>query len=339
VNEAIPVAVILAIVPTMLYLVVLNLVDRYEKEPWTILLACIGLGAVVAPALGLGALVVLGRTAALTPQFAAGAAGADPVVAIVQEAAKALVLLGLIRFVRDEFDDVLDGVIYGAAIGAGFAAAETFIFALGGTDTLGNDTLVQLIVAGLDHAFYTAVFGAIAGAATRVASGRMAGVVVLYGLATAILLHALHDGLPAILSRLLDQPDEAVGSLTRLAAVAVNVTGIILLAVVVLLALRREARVLRGQLREEVELGVLGEADYVAVPAIRPRLARQLAARRTHGQAGFRAARTIHATAAELAFHKERLEVRHRHRPPEERTDVLRAEIRRNREILGEIEP
>jgi hypothetical protein len=294
---------------------------------------------VVAPVLAIAALALLGRPAAVTPQFAAGAAGSDPVVAIVQEAAKALVLLVLIRFVRDEFDDVLDGVIYGAAIGAGYAAAETFIFALGGTATLGNDTMAQLIIAGLDHAFYTAVFGAIAGAATRIASGRWAGVVVLYGLATAILLHALHDGLPAILSRLLDTPDAAAGSFTRLVALAVNVSGIILLAVVVLLALRRESRVLRARLREEVDQGYLGEVDYTAIPAIRGRYARQLAARRTHGMAGFRAARSIHATAAELAFHKERLETRQRQRPPAERTDLLRAQIRRNREILGEIEP
>lgn len=337
--DALPVALVLAVGPTLLYLVVLNLVDRYEKEPWTILLACIGLGAVVAPVLAIGALTLLGRPAALTPQFAAGAAGSDPVVAIVQEAAKALVLLGLIRFVRDEFDDVLDGIIYGAAIGAGYAAAETFIFALGDTAALGADTLAQLVVAGLDQALYTAVFGAIAGAATRIASGRWAGVVVLYGLATAILLHALHDGLPAILSRILDQPDAAAGSLTRLVALAVNVSGIILLAVVVLLAQRREARVLRKRLREEVDLGVLGEEDYQAIPGVRARFARQLAARRAHGMTGFRAVRSIHATAAELAFHKERLEVRRRYPPSPERTDLLRAEIRRNREILGEIQP
>ena len=44
--DALPIAVVLAGVPSLAYLVVLNLVDRYEKEPWTILLACIGLGAV-----------------------------------------------------------------------------------------------------------------------------------------------------------------------------------------------------------------------------------------------------------------------------------------------------
>ena len=72
-------AVLLAVVPSLIYLVVLNAIDRYEKEPWTILLACVGVGAVVA----LGALLII-----------------------------------LVRSVRDEFDDILDGVIYGAAVGA-----------------------------------------------------------------------------------------------------------------------------------------------------------------------------------------------------------------------------
>ena len=47
-------AVLLAVVPSLVYLVVLNAIDRYEKEPWTILLACLGVGAVVAPAIAIG---------------------------------------------------------------------------------------------------------------------------------------------------------------------------------------------------------------------------------------------------------------------------------------------
>jgi RsiW-degrading membrane proteinase PrsW (M82 family) len=336
--DALPSAILLAVVPTLLYLLVLNLVDRYEKEPWTILLACAGLGALVAPLLAGGILALLGRPDALTPQFAAGATTADPLIAVVQETVKAAVLVALVHSVRDEFDDILDGVIYGAAIGAGFAAAETFVFVLGGTGSLDGETLGRLVIAGLDHAFYLAVFGAVAGFATRVASHLWATVLLGYGLATAILLHALHDALPAILSRLVDQPDAATGATTRLLAETVNVLGIVLLAVVVVFALRREAHVLRRRLREEVDLGVLGEEDYLAIPAVRARYARQWRARRAHGWPGVRAVRAIHGTASELAFHKERVEHRTRRRPSPERTETLREEIRRHRQTLKEVE-
>ena len=208
-------ALLIAIVPSIVYLAVLNAIDRYEKEPWTILLACLGLGAVVAPILVVLILVLLGRPAALPPAFAPGLRP-DPVVGIVEEVVKGLLLLGLVRSVRDEFDDVLDGVIYGAALGAGFGAAESFLYVVGGTDQLGGDTVALLVVAGLNNAFYTAVFGATLGYAQRLPRAQRIVITVL-GLATAALLHAFHDTLPAILARLLDQPDAALGTASRLA--------------------------------------------------------------------------------------------------------------------------
>jgi protease PrsW len=334
--DALPVAVVLAGVPSLAYLVVLNLVDRYEKEPWTILLACVGLGAVAAPLVASAVLLPLGRSSPLSPQFAADAGGSDLLVAVVQEVAKGGVLLALVHSVRDEFDDILDGVIYGAAIGAGFAAAETFVFALGGTGALDGETLAALAGAGLDHAFYTAAFGAAAGAATRLPSTREAVVVIGLGLASAVLLHALHDALPAILARLVEQPDAATGVAMRAVAQLVNVLGIGLLAVVVVLALRREARVLRTRLQEELELGVIGPEDYAVVPSVRARVLREVRTGRARGFAGLRAVRAVHGSATELAFHKERLEVRRRHRPSPERTEALRGEVLRNRRLLEE---
>ena len=172
-------ALLVALVPSLIYLAVLNAIDRYEKEPWTILiaclvadaidryekepwtilLACLGLGAVVAPLIVIGIFVLTGREPTLPPAFAPGLSP-DAFTAIVETVTMGVLLIVLVRFVRDEFDDVLDGVIYGAAIGAGFGAAESFLYVLGGTDLLSNGTVVSLVVAGLNHAFYMAVFGA-----------------------------------------------------------------------------------------------------------------------------------------------------------------------------------
>ena len=58
------------------------------------------------------------------------------------------------------------------------------------------------MVAGLNHAFYMAVFGAILGWAQRLPRGQRWTAIVL-GLATAAWLHAFHDTLPQILSRVL----------------------------------------------------------------------------------------------------------------------------------------
>jgi len=320
-------ALLLAVVPSVLYLLVLNAIDRYEKEPWTILLACLGLGAVAAPILAVVVLVILGRPASLPPAFAPGLRP-DPLTGIVEEVVKGILLYVLVHTARDEFDDVLDGVIYGAAVGAGFGAAESFLYVLGGTDLLSPATIVALVVAGLNHAFYTAVLGAILGGAQGLNGGRRA-VVVALGLATAALLHAFHDTLPPILARLLGQPDAAVGLASRLLANAVNWLGILVLALIVVLAWRREARILRDELRDEVASGLVSEADYATITSFGGRLRRQARLLRTGGVGSALRLRRLYAAEGELAFHKRRAAIRTRRPPAPERGEALRAEIRR----------
>src|SRR4051812_21561039 len=53
------------------------------------------------------------------------------VAPIVEEAVKAIILVALFLFSWREFDDVLDGVIYGAMVGLGFAFAENMLYLTG----------------------------------------------------------------------------------------------------------------------------------------------------------------------------------------------------------------
>jgi RsiW-degrading membrane proteinase PrsW (M82 family) len=321
-------AVAVAVVPSLVYLAILNAIDRYEKEPWTILLACIGVGAIVAPILSIAILALAGRPAQLPPAFAPGPSP-DALVGIVECLVLGVLLLGLVRFVRDEFDDVLDGVIYGAALGAGFGAAESFLYIVGRTtDVQGGVPIGQLVIAGLNHAFYMAVFGAVLGWSQRLPTAQR-WVATILGLATATWLNAFHDTFPVILSRVLDQPDAAVGTAARLVAELINWLGIVTLAVIVALSWRREARILGDGLADEVAGGVVPQADYDTILSFRGRLGRQWTLLRSEGLAPVRRLRRRYATEGELAFHKYRLTRRQRHLPPAERGDALRAEIRR----------
>lgn len=328
---ALPAAVLLAGIPSLLYLAILNAIDRYEKEPWTILLAGLAGGAILAPILSIGLLAVLGRPAMLTPSLAPGAGGGDPLVGVVQELVKGAILILLIRSIRSEFDDVLDGIVYGAALGAGFGATETFVFTAGGTAGLDGATVATILISGLNHAFYGAVVGAVLGWARRLPTDGLAAVAAVYGVLTAGLLHALHDALPAILARSLDTPDAAAGLATRLLAELVNILGVITLAGAIWFAWRREARVLRRELHEEIATGIVTEDDYDTLPSARRRAARQWALLRTAGIGRTRILRRLYATEGELAFHKQRLATRRHHRPDPARTDTLRDEIVRLR--------
>ena len=327
-------ALLLAVVPSILYLVVLNAIDRYEKEPWTILLACLGVGAIIAPVIVIAILALTGRPATLPPAFAPGPRP-DPVTAIVEEVVLGLLLVGLVRSVRDEFDDILDGVIYGAAVGAGFGATESFLYALGGTEQLSGGTVALLVVAGLNHAFYMAVFGAILGAAQPLPRAQRIVVTVL-GLATAAFLHAFHDTLPLILARILDQPDAALGFLSRGLANVINWLGILTLGVIVVLAWRREARTLRTELREEVDAGLVSEEDYATITSFGGRLGREGRLLRTSGLRPVLQLRRLYAAEGELAFHKRRMTIRNRRPPAAERGEELRDQIRQLNESIAE---
>lgn len=321
-------------VPTLIYLVVLNWIDRYEKEPWTLLLAGVVLGGVVAPLLSMAVLGLSGRGFELTPSFAPRPTGADPVVALVEELIKGGLLLGLIYYVRDEFDDVVDGIVYGAAIGAGFGAGETFLYAIGGV-SLPASTLFRLMVSGLDHALYTAVFGAVVGYARVLRSRNERWLVIGLGLATAVLLHTLHDAVPTILSRVVPSGFGSTSAATSIIAELIPLLGILTLLVTIMWALRREAGVLRTELLPEVQSGVISQQDYDTITSRRGQLTRTAQVYREHGMAGVRTVRRLYATEGELAFQKRRLVVRTRKRPMETSTDELRGQIKGLRERLG----
>jgi len=294
-------ALALAILPSAAYLAILNLIDRYEREPWTLVLAGVGLGAVAAPLASIAVLAVLGRGVGLPLAFASSR-GADPVVPIVEQVVAGLLLLGLVRIARDELDDALDGLVYGAAIGAGFGAAQSFLFVAGGTGLLGPGTIAAVLAAGLNQAFYGAVFGTIVGAAHEVHAPSRRWTIVGLGLATAALLSALHDSLPFILARVLDRPAEATGLATRALAFLVNVLGLITLAVAVVGFWRREALVLRVHLAGEIRSGLVSDDDVETLISFRRRARRQLGALRGRGPAGALRVARLYATAAELGF-------------------------------------
>jgi RsiW-degrading membrane proteinase PrsW (M82 family) len=327
-----PAAILLAGLPSAAYVLILNVMDRYEKEPWKLLIASVVLGAFAVPLVSMAILAALGHGFALPLGYASGA-DPDPVARIVEQVVAAVMLLALIRTVRDEFDDTLDGIVYGAALGAGLGAAETFLYVVGGTGQLEPSTLALLLASGLNQAFYGAVFGAIAGTVAHWRHRGRAWIVIALGVATAALLSAFHDTLPAMLSRLVERPDATTGVVTRLLAFLVNILGLVLLGVVVVAAWGREARVLHRYLEPEVAAGVCRADEVAALASFRARLARQGRVLRSGQFRNLNAIRQLEAAQGELAFHNYRTAVRRRP-PPEQVGEELRRRIRTLRERI-----
>jgi RsiW-degrading membrane proteinase PrsW (M82 family) len=331
--SSLPTALLLAGLPSAAYVLILNAIDRYEKEPWKLLIASVVAGAIVVPLISMAILAALGHGFALPLGYASGGA-ADPVARIVEQIVVGMVLLAVIRTVRQEFDDTLDGIVYGAAIGAGLGAAETFLYVVGGTSGLPPETMLVLLAAGLNQAFYGAVFGAVAGTVAHWRHRGRAAIVLVLGIATAALLSSLHDTLPAMLSRLVERPDATTGTLTRAIAFLVNVLGILLLGGIVWSAWGREARILRAYLAPEANAGLTSREEIAALTSARSRLAREAGAIRRADLRGFRDTRQLDAALGELAFHNYRTAVRSTPPRPEV-GDALRERIRTLRALPG----
>ena len=174
--------------------------DRYEREPFYILLLAAAWGAL--PSVFLSCLFesILGIPIAAM----AGAGTAEVLTAVllappVEEIVKAIALLLAILLFRREFDDVLDGMTYGAAVGIGFSFVEDFGYFLGGvmqSGVTGGGIIFALRNFGfiLNHSLFTALTGIGFGLARTFHKDLLArfGWPII-GLSAAIALHATHN--------------------------------------------------------------------------------------------------------------------------------------------------
>jgi protease PrsW len=121
------VGLLLALLPIPLLVLLILYLDRLEPEPRALLAAIFGAGAgiaVITALLGRALHTAVITTPELAPHASISAAvPAGPAIggAVLAETLNGLVLLALLASRRTEIDGVEDGVVYGSAIGLGFA--------------------------------------------------------------------------------------------------------------------------------------------------------------------------------------------------------------------------
>src|SRR5215210_1267446 len=119
------VTTLLAAISFPILILVLFWLDRYEPEPARYRLAAIGWGAVVAVALSVVAEELLFAVPG-TSTFIDTAI----IAPMVEEAGKGLFLVVVVIFRRAQIHGLLDGLIYGALVGVGFAFVEDIFYYL-----------------------------------------------------------------------------------------------------------------------------------------------------------------------------------------------------------------
>jgi RsiW-degrading membrane proteinase PrsW (M82 family) len=209
-----------AFIGPVLYVVYLADSQLLSERPWRLVLTFL-LGA----ALGLPlATFVEQRTLA-----GIGAFGPALVVGVIEELAKVAGLVWVLGRSRARFQ--MDGVVYGAAAGMGFAAFETLAYGVQRSEAVG--ALVGLLwlralLSPFSHGTWTAIIGAALWRGRVGGSPRLdRGVAIAF--ATSVALHALWDWQPLS------------GAAGMLWLVAVGIGGVLVLRAVVHRATREEA--------------------------------------------------------------------------------------------------
>src|SRR5215210_5407962 len=184
------------ILQALIYLLFMRAIDLYEREPLRYVVPVFLWGFAVATTASLVFNTLFELTlSSVTSVKTASFFTAVTVAPVVEESSKGLALL-LIFFIAFlvrrrsgliEFAGVMDGIVYGSAVGFGFAIAEDILYGL----QYGPETfLVRRIFGGFAHASFTALTGIGLGLVPWVHSRILKVVLPLLGLSGAILLHA-----------------------------------------------------------------------------------------------------------------------------------------------------
>jgi RsiW-degrading membrane proteinase PrsW (M82 family) len=311
-------------VPMLAFSWILYWLDRFEKEPKLLLGIVFTWGALVAAGvafitntvLGIGVYWLTGSdlaTGLFTGSFAAP---------LIEESLKGFAVLLVFVIYRQEFDTILDGVVFAGITALGFAASENayYIYNYGflenGFQGLFHMAFIRVILVGWQHPFYTAFIG-IGLALARFQSGTLRqAILIMGGWVVAVTTHAIHNTIATLAS----------GPSGLIFGTMLDWTGWALMVVFILWQTHQEKKWIRTYLIEEVGMGTLSMAQYRTAASGWAISSARFSAL-FHGN--FRFTSRFYTAAAEIAFTKEKLRRMGEEQGNSRRVEVLRAEMRK----------
>ena len=284
------------LLPVPFYLLVILWIDRYESEPLWLLAFTFFWGATVS----VFASIILntlneGVVTAALGNAAGSFFGLTISAPIVEESFKGSVLFLLYFWQREEFDGVVDGIVYAGLVALGFATVENFLY-YGRAAQEGQTLSLFLLRGGLapfSHPLFTSMTGIGLGLARQTDNKLVRGLAPVGGLLLAMFLHFVWNF-------------SAATGFFLIVYVVFMVPAFIIFWLIVFFALRREGRIVRQHLTPEFERGWLTQQDYDNLSSVRGRLRTSFGALR--GGPGFwRKRMQYNQIASELAFLRSRL--------------------------------
>ena len=300
---ALMLGLITATIPVPLYIILVLWIDRYEAEPLWMLATAFFWGALIATffafVLNTTSQGIVGSLANASAGEAFAAVISAP---IVEETGKAFILVIFFFWKKDEFDGVVDGIVYASMTALGFAMTENILYYGKAANEGGGEmlTLVWIIrgfFAPFSHPLFTSLTGIGLGLARQ--SNNMAVKVLtpVVGLLMAIFMHSIWNGSAVF----------GGGGVFVLIYIVVMVPAFVIMLVIIALALRREGQVVREFLVIDLERGTFTREEYDQLGSIVGRMGSSFSALSKTGVKGWRARMRFNQLASELAFHRSRV--------------------------------
>lgn len=296
--DGLRIGLILAMLPCPLYVALALWLDRYEAEPTKLLIGTFVWGAAVAVFFSLlvNSLVHI-VVASFAGEDAGNLAGTVYSAPIVEELAKGIALFILYRWQKDEFDGIIDGIVYAGMIGLGFAMTENVLYYGRAMQEGFEGSLALFVLRGVvspfAHPLFTGMTGIGLGWARLSDNPNVRRYAPIGGLIAAMTLHFVWN-LSAT----------SGGQIFVAAYLFVMVPALIAVLVLIYFSLKREHLIVRNHLIPDVENGTISHEDYDSICTPSKRMRNGLQAFRRGGFRQLRAHREYYHCATELAFHR-----------------------------------
>ncbi|MFI9810534.1 PrsW family intramembrane metalloprotease [Saccharothrix variisporea] len=300
------VGAVAALLPVAAVLGAFLWVDRWEPEPAKILLLAFAWGACGATITSL----VFNQTAHVLGELINGGDGSTFAAVIgapiVEEATKAAFVVVLFLRRREEFDGVVDGIVYAGVTAAGFAYTENIyyfarVFVDSGFGDLSSGVIALFVLRGVlspfAHPLFTSMTGIGIGIAAMTTNKRVRVLAPALGYLGAAGLHSLWNF------------STTVGT----GSTFINLYFLIMVPVfaamvwLVIWQRRREQRIVAGQLPEMAANRWIASSEVALLASLQGRRRWRRTVRRKVGEQAARAVAGYQVAATELAFLRHRI--------------------------------
>ncbi len=210
---------------------------------------------------------------------------------------------------RDEFDNVTDGIVYGALIGAGFAMVENFFIFAENPRQLLFLVVGRIVLGWLCHSTFTVCFGAALGYIRHTRKRWQHYVIPLLGYLVAVGLHTVFDFINTFASDLvfISPNNPTVVTFSLIAVVGDYIPTFIAQIVIVYVlikALAHEVALICEFLASEVSKGVVTVAEYALLQHSFARTKEERRVLRDDGLKQWLRVKALYQTEIGLAFRK-----------------------------------